>query len=66
MLMYLCRFFFIFLSLILEQVRAHDRKEIQSIWLFWAHLIGSGVLHTEQNQELSFENKNGYAKQNEQ
>lgn len=28
-------FFFIFLSLILEQVRAHDRKEIQSIW-FWA------------------------------
>lgn len=29
-------------------------------------LIGSGVLHTEQNQELSLENKNGYAKQNEQ
>lgn len=28
-------FFFIFLSLILEQVRAHDREEIQSIW-FWA------------------------------
>lgn len=30
-----CSVFFIFLSLILEQVRAHDRKEIQSIW-FWA------------------------------
>lgn len=38
-------FFSIFLSLILEQVRAHDRKEIQSIW-FWARLIGSGVCFT--------------------